>query len=661
MGTQRRLAVLFGVLALIWTVLVVALGTRDWFAREATKYELAVHEARAAYHKDVAYRQWATHHGGVYVPISESTPPNPYLHHIPDRDVNTTDGQRLTLVNPAYMTRQVHELPETQYELKGKLTSLQPLRAENAPDSWERHALQRMTAEGLSSVHALSPFSGEPYLRFMGPMIAEGNCLKCHANQGYEEGDLIGGISIRLPWAPYATLLAKGRKSDLLVLAVLWGIGLVAVMAGFGYLRRDLRLRQAYEKRAQRQEALLHETQARAQRYLQTVDVAIVVLDTRGRIQEANPALGRLVKMDESALIGLEWIEHFVPQRLQQEVQEAFEAIITAKSGTLLQYENPVVAGDEERIVSWRSTPLMDTEGHITGLLAAGNDVTGQKEAQQALETLNQTLEERVEEEVARRRQSEQAMVQQSRVAAMGEMVTAISHHWRQPLSVVALTVQSLRDEYLAGTLDEKRLEAAIAVSMEKIHEMSHSIDALRGVAQERQPSEQCCLLEQAQEAYRVLQAEFEQSGIEVLGRCFNQPAMPLDRCRCDPQNARVRLIASDFRQVVFALLINARDAIWAQGRGGGRIVLGLDYDGDYEQMTIEDSGGGIPPEAMERLFEPFFTTKERGQGSGVITGAGLGLYLAKMIIEEQMGGTITAENTQQGAKMIVRLPIDPL
>ncbi|MCA1743730.1 MAG: GAF domain-containing protein [Desulfovibrionales bacterium] len=159
----------------------------NWHQVDKTTRSLAENEARAYFEKDVAYRQWANMHGGVYVQPTETTPPNPYLEHVPDRDVTTTGGKDLTLINPAYMTRQVHELSLEQSGLLGHITSLDPLRPENAPDDWENLALLSFE-QGAERISSIETMDGQPYLRFMKPLITRESCLGCHGHQGYAAG-----------------------------------------------------------------------------------------------------------------------------------------------------------------------------------------------------------------------------------------------------------------------------------------------------------------------------------------------------------------------------------------------------------------------------------------------------------------------------------------
>jgi hypothetical protein len=133
-----------------WTLLIVGFAGWNFFQSYQAEYANAVAVARDNYNKDVLYRRWAANHGGVYVPATAETPPNPYLAHLPQRDITLPSGKVLTLVNPAYMTRQVHELGATQYDVRGHITSLNPLRPQNSPDSWEGQHRQSESSPGAT-------------------------------------------------------------------------------------------------------------------------------------------------------------------------------------------------------------------------------------------------------------------------------------------------------------------------------------------------------------------------------------------------------------------------------------------------------------------------------------------------------------------------------
>ena len=120
----------------LWTVFVSLVLLWSLFQQKRETIEAVRVQARSAFEKDLAYRRWAAMHGGLYVPVTEQTPPNPYLASIDEREITTPSGRRLTLMNPAYMTRQVHEMETEQYGLRGHITSLNPIRPANAADAW---------------------------------------------------------------------------------------------------------------------------------------------------------------------------------------------------------------------------------------------------------------------------------------------------------------------------------------------------------------------------------------------------------------------------------------------------------------------------------------------------------------------------------------------
>jgi PAS domain S-box-containing protein len=188
--------------------------------------------------KDVLYRRWNASHGGVYVPVTLKTPPNPYLSDIPDRDVTTTSGKHLTLINPAYMTRQVYELMAETGGVKGHITSLKPIRPENAADPWETEALLSIE-QGNTDISSISRINGKMYYRKMYAFITEAMCLKCHAKQGYREGDIRGGISVAVSLEPLLAIERGNIVTFTVVHGLLWLIGLVGITYSMQRIKRS--------------------------------------------------------------------------------------------------------------------------------------------------------------------------------------------------------------------------------------------------------------------------------------------------------------------------------------------------------------------------------------------------------------------------------------
>jgi len=223
-----------------WTVIVVGLLLFGIIQIRSVQQQMIRKEAYANFNKDQALRFWSTMHGGVYVPITDKTPPNPYLSHVKDRDIKTPSGKALTLMNPAYMLRQTMEKYESLYGVRGHITSIKHFRPETAPDEWEKFALKKFES-GTKEISEFTQIDGEPYFRYMAPMIAKKGCLKCHGFQGYKVGDIRGGVSVAVPMAPY---LANQRRQIItwtVVLSLLWLIGLLALSLSARGLKNRIR------------------------------------------------------------------------------------------------------------------------------------------------------------------------------------------------------------------------------------------------------------------------------------------------------------------------------------------------------------------------------------------------------------------------------------
>lgn len=249
-------------LAAVWSVLVM--GSLGWviYQEQQSTLRTATAAALANINKDISFRKWANSHGGVYVPPTEHTPPNPYLK-IPDRDVTTSSGKTLTLMNPAYILREIQTDFSGDYGYKSHITSLKPLNPNNAPDDWEVSALHGFE-RGEKELLEIQQIDGQPYLRLMRPFLVDNGCLKCHAQQGYKVGDIRGGISAAVPMQPYLTVERQLNIKMLSTHGMIWLLGLVGL--GVSH-RRDRRhsdqRRQAEEELTRFKNKLEEEVQQR--------------------------------------------------------------------------------------------------------------------------------------------------------------------------------------------------------------------------------------------------------------------------------------------------------------------------------------------------------------------------------------------------------------
>jgi diguanylate cyclase (GGDEF)-like protein len=195
--------------------------------------ERASAQARAAIEKDLIYRGVVSRVGGVYMPVDQGITPNPHLAHLSDRDVTTTGGRILTLVNSSYFTRLVHdqEAISTPDGIRGHTTKENPLRLLNAPDSWELEGLKKLRS-GLPEWSETMLIDGKPYLRMIKPRLAKETCMACHPEESASPGEIMGGISVRIPLDELQT------GADARVLNIvgwhggLWILGMIGLLLG---------------------------------------------------------------------------------------------------------------------------------------------------------------------------------------------------------------------------------------------------------------------------------------------------------------------------------------------------------------------------------------------------------------------------------------------
>lgn len=173
MASQNLRRRLLFVAISVWTTLIGFSAFWNLRNSEQQIMNLAYTEARANLNKDLSFRRWASLHGGVYVPITPTQQSVPWLSHVPGRDVQTTDGQQLTLLNPASMLRQIIDFYAADYGVRGRIIGLQQLNPGNAPDDWERQQLEKFTRGEASEVWAINAVDGKPHLRYLRAMFME--------------------------------------------------------------------------------------------------------------------------------------------------------------------------------------------------------------------------------------------------------------------------------------------------------------------------------------------------------------------------------------------------------------------------------------------------------------------------------------------------------
>lgn len=257
------------------------------------------------------------------------------------------------------------------------------------------------------------------------------------------------------------------------------------------------------------------------------------------------------------------------------------------------------------------------------------------KDLVRSIDSLQKEMAERLRAEEELRTQ-ERLLIQQSRLAAMGEMISNIAHQWRQPLNTLGLIVQRLPYFYDADLLDRDCLATNTRDAMNLIRHMSATIDDFRDFFKP----------DRDRSVFNVKKAVEQASSLIETGLRSQQIELSIEI----EGELSVSGYPSQFSQVILNILLNARDALLERSVANGRIrIAGFREEGRLV-LTIRDNAGGMPEAILDKVFDPYFTTKGPDRGTGI------GLFMAKSIIEKSMGGTISACNFADGAEFRIEV-----
>jgi len=252
---------------------------------------------------------------------------------------------------------------------------------------------------------------------------------------------------------------------------------------------------------------------------------------------------------------------------------------------------------------------------------------------QEELHRVNRTLENRVKEAVNEIKEKNEVLLKQSRVAALGEMIGNIAHQWRQPLSALALSIQDLEDAFNYEELDKEYISKSVKENMAIIDYLSNTIDNFRNFFKPDNIVESFDIKTEIDRAIYLIHSSLELNHISIIFE--------------DENSYSIESYRNEFSQVILSLLKNSQDALLLNRIKEPFIKISIKKS-DKLRIYIDDNANGIDDKNLEKIFDPYFTTKHQAIGTG------LGLYMAKTIIEKHMDGTLSASNYENGARFII-------
>jgi len=385
------------------------------------------------------------------------------------------------------------------------------------------------------------------------------------------------------------------------------------------------------------------------------------LLDTKGRLIEVNQTALDLINVQREEVCGklfweTPWWRHDpeLQHKLQQALTEAVDGKLVRFVATV-----PSATGTEHHL-DFSIKPLRDEQGKVYLLIPEASDITERvaaetalhdkaiqleeeiaerQKAQEALEALNNNLEQRIAETVSQLRQQDDLLIQQNRMAAMGELLNNIAHQWRQPLNNIAVYIQTMQFLHKTGDLSDEEMDQDIKAVMEILQYMSQTINDFRDFFVRD----------------RVNAREFVLAPTIAKALTLVMPALSANNIRTeflkdDREDLRITGYPNEFVQVLMNILYNAKDILLERQVSNPQIEIMLKRENGKIVTSIRDNGGGIDQQALPHIFDPYFTTKGPDKGTGI------GLYMSKTIIEKNMGGSLTARNTAVGAEFRIEL-----
>ncbi len=618
--------------------------------------------ARTNINKDLALRFWSAQHGGVYVPETRDTPANPYLKDVNERDVITPSGKRLTLMNPAYILRQMMSDFNRVDGIRGHLTSQKLTNPINKPDDWEAKVLKKFEKNKDASQEfvEVEQQEGGEYLRLMKPLITKESCLKCHGKQGYKVGDIRGGISLTLSLDRYEYLLLEDKRNSFAICMLLIILGQIFIFWGYRFLikmieKRDSLLKSDFSRELNKILYSLLQTSLKKQPLDQLLEESLdtilttplmdfkpkgsiflkdpykdeIILSTYRRLAEPLHSKCAIIKYgqclcgqaaEEKKVIFSAHIDERHSVTFDGIEDHGHYCIPIISSEMLLGVLNVYVGAHHQK-----------NEKEVNFLQAIADCLAGIIERKQSETKIQQAQDER--------NLLQAELIQSAKLASIGTLASGVAHELNNPLTSIIGNVHLLEKEHKDSTSSFPKLEKVLKASLR----MKSIIDHLRSFSRKskREDWKKISLSTPINNAIEMLQSNITLQNISI-NLSFNDA---LHSIWGDDQQ-----LESVFQN----LITNSQDSFKDITDNRNKVIsIETNFVDGKVQVIYQDNANGIPLEIKARVFDPFFTTKKQGEGTG------LGMSISKNILAQHKATIVLESDPGEGSKFILHFPLD--
>lgn len=336
--------------------------------------------------------------------------------------------------------------------------------------------------------------------------------------------------------------------------------------------------------------------------------------DVKGRFVRCNKCFSDLVKTPKKDIFGKLAYEFFPKEAADR--HKVIDKRIMKTFETILDEVSFLTPDGEMKYFTLNKVVHLNDDGSVAGIVCVMNDIT-----------------QRIREK--------ELLIQQSKFAEMGEMITSIAHQWNEPLVEISAQIQKMQILYSMDQMDKEKMSDIVNDSMVQVQYMSDTLSDFRNFLKPSSKKKEFGIKKAIKELFDILGKQIFYFNIKVEFEYEN-----------DDEEIFVYGYENEIKQVLLNIINNAKNKLVKLNKEktfNGLIKIKIYRKKKSTVIKVLDNGGAIPKSIIKQVFEPFFTTKSGGMG--------FGLYMAKVIVEDKMSGKIKVENKGENVVFSIQIP----